>query len=315
MRWLVLLAFAAPLARADLPRDRVTIIKVELAHAAGEAPYATLLDGQPLHVVADRAGTLEVETRGPLRIRGVVPARTTGVCVADTAPVRLSQDGDAVGYLPRGWCFGPLAVRGDDLQFADRTFALTFFVSQRLLTGDTDWARRFDPVVNGFTTYRVREGQLPLPLKSGASPYWTVPGGEWPLRSPFEEGDQALIEVLGELVVLKGWVKATTVHEDIFTEKDRVERTRERLTDLQRPGPDPRGWFRLKEKTVVSPRPAAAPVGEADRGTAVTVNRRDGRFAQVRFEPDYIGRRSGLRVIALLWVPESALEPLPKDND
>ena len=141
-----------------------------------------------------------------------------------------------------------------------------------------------------------------------------MPGGEWPLRSPFEEGEDAIVEVLGDLVVLKGWARAVTLHEDLFTEKDRVDLTRERLTALQRPAGDVRAWFRLKEKTAVYARPATAAVGEVDRGTAVTLNRKEGRFAQIRFEPDHIGHKSGLRIVTMLWVAAETIEPIPRED-
>lgn len=316
MRLLLLTLLVIPtLAEATLPPQRAIVDRAELRRTPTTPPFATLMLGQAVDLVGAAAGPHQrVRTRGPVRIEGLVPIRALGICATAQAPVRLSSDGDSVGWVPRGRCFRILRQSGDDVVMADQTWGLSFHVEHRFLGTDVPPARRFDPVVAGFVDYRIQP--QPMRQRPGAEPYYTVAQGEWPMRSTHEEGEQAFIEILGAEVVLQGWERTTNLYADLFRRRDEIELARQRLARDQRPDADPRRWFTLRRKLQAFLQPARDAVGEIDAGVIVTVNRRTGRWQQVRVEERDREGKPMHTMSALLWVDGTdALEPVSSAFD
>ncbi len=297
------LCIAAP-ASSRLPAARAVVTRVPLTAAKGKPAHATLLIGQAVDVLAKVGVDLRVRTRGPVRIEGLIPARQAGICAAKQAPVRLTPSGDPVGYVPKGWCFRILKELEDDVRLVDPTWGLIFLAETRNLGADVDYARRMDPILAGFVDYRIQP--QPMPVKPGAKPFFTVPQGEWPMRSTHEEGGHAFIEILGEVVVLQGWELTTSLYADLFRTKDTVELARRRLAQNQ-PVKDPRKWYELTKKSTLFQAPGRGPCGEIDRGVAVTLGRRSGNWHQLRIEEKGRDSKPLRRLTANLWVQGAVL--------
>ena len=277
-----------------------------MAPAPGQSAFATLLAGMAVRVDARKGRSLVVTTRGPVRITGVIPERSVGLCAGKQAPVRLKPGEDPVGHVPAGWCFRVLRETPDDVVMSDATFGLTFHIAHRYLTDRIEWRRRFNPIRAGFGKYRIQP--QPMPRKRKQAPYFTVPQGEWRMRAVYEEGDFAQIEILGEVVILQGWERSTNLYKDLFRKRDDVELARKALAEKRRKN-DRRAWFELRRKSPVRLSAGGKTVGEIDAGVRVTVNRRSGPWSQLRIEPNDRFGRPVHRMDARIWVRSELLTP------
>ena len=290
---------------ARVPKGRTLVQEADLQAEKGGPPIAALLEGMPVHILDQKGPKLRVRTRGPVRIEGLIPKRAVGLCVDDRAPARLSAEADPVGYVPKGWCFRVLTEMDEHVRAADPTFGLTVLVEHKNLTDQVDWKRRWNPTMAGLVKYRIQPQEMRQ--KPNGNAYFTVPQGEWPMRAVHEEGDQALVEILGSFVVLQGWERTTNLYQDLFRNKDEVERARALLLEKSQPRLDPRTWFTTRRKAPLFVGPGRDEAGEIAPDVEVTVNRRTGKWAQIRIEPK--GRRGvdAHRMQAKLWIEQKVL--------
>lgn len=306
---LVLLSAVALPATARLPpKQRAIVARVPMPVADGRAPFATLHAGQPVEVLTTSGTKWRVRTLGAAQVTGVVPKRQLGICTAEQAPARLTRGADPVGFVPRGWCFRFIEEKGEEVRLVDGKWGLTFWVETRYLTAQVDWKKRMDPAIEGFVAYRLRA--QPMRTAPAETPYFTVPAAEHLARTVHEEGEFALIEVVGEVVVLQGWEQVTNLYQDLFRTKDDIERARRALLARRPAGKDPRPWFKLKRTVKVHHAPARQLAGQLTAGSQVTIGRRSGRWAQVRLETKDRRGKPLYRLEAQLWVPADALDPI-----
>jgi len=294
-----------------MPQARVIISRAELSSPTQGAGFAELLAGVSVDVLQTNGARVTVRTRGSIRLEGVVQTQVIGICAREAAPVRITQQGPTVGYVPKGWCFSILRVLENDVQLIDRQFGRPFLVAHRFLVGES--SQRFDPIIGGFESYRLRA--QPLATLVGATPYFQVPQGEWRIRATHEEDGHAHIEILGETVVLQGWERVTNLYADLFKERDPVLLARERLNQSARPGTDPRPWFAIRQTTTLHRRPGQPPVGQIDADRTVTVNRRHNGWSQIRLEERSRRGQPVGRILARLWVRDEYLRPLESAFD
>ena len=291
------------------PAGRVLVDPAKITRGKSGSGFATLLPGMPVTRLKTDGHRVHVETRGPVQIKGWIPKRSVGLCASAQAPVSLTRGGNAIGFLPRGWCFRVQKQEEESVAMVDAGFGLTLWLEDRWLTDLPKRNKRFDAFIAGFGAYRI--GAQPMRASATGETYFTVPAGEYKMRAPITEGDHAFIELLGEAVVLQGWERTTNLYADLFRKRSDVERAQKSLHENRRTGgKDSRQWFEVSKDASLYAEAGKLPVGKLMRGQHVTVNRRSGQWIQIRLE-SHNRRHKEIRPLdARLWIPTGSVRAI-----
>ena len=116
-------------------------------------------------------------------------------------------------------------------------------------------------------------------------------------------------------MVLQGWEETTNLYADLFRKKDDIDLARARLASQKPAGKDLRQWFTLKRSAKLFFAPSRGQAGDIAEGAQVTVNRKTGRWRQLRLEVNDRAGKPLRRLKTNLWVEGDVLREIKSAFD